>query len=202
MDAKELELSKIQDVLRGNKESYAFLVDKYKNKVYGLLLKMGASPEDAQDMTQETFITAFRKLGNHLTDRSFAGWIYTIAVHIFQERFRGRKKLMHQEIPADLISPLPNPESEAIQQENRNELSRIVDKLPSNYRLMLMLRYTNDLTYEEIEKITGFSINQIRNGLHRAKKRLQKMLTKEGVDLNEMLEHCTDGRISYKQAPE
>ncbi|WP_156130427.1 hypothetical protein [Paenibacillus durus] len=44
MDAKELELSKIQDVLRGNKESYAFLVDKYKNKVYGLLLKMGASP--------------------------------------------------------------------------------------------------------------------------------------------------------------
>lgn len=62
MNDREQELSIIHDVLRGNKASYTFLVDKYKNKIYGLLLKMGASTEDAKDMTQETFITAYRKL--------------------------------------------------------------------------------------------------------------------------------------------
>lgn len=195
MVINESELTVIQDVLRGNKDAYAILVDKYKNKIYGLLLKMGASPEDAQDIAQETFITAYHKLGSHHSDRSFAGWIYTIAIRTLQERYRGNKNLKHLEIPDDYLSSLPNPENEAIHQENKSELSRIVNKLPSNYRLILMLRYTNDLTYEEIEQITGLTSNQIRNGLHRAKKRLQKMILKEGVDLNEMLEHYTDGRV-------
>lgn len=197
MNDREQELSIIQDVLRGNKASYTFLVDKYKNKIYGLLLKMGASSEDAKDMTQEAFITAYRKLGSHRTDRSFAGWIYTISIHIFQNRYRGKKHQVHLEITNDLLSSLPDPESEAIHQENRKELSVLVNKLPIKYRLMIVLRYTNDLTYEEMEQITGYSMNQIRNGLHRAKKRLHKLLTKEGVDLNEMLEHCGDGGASH-----
>ncbi|MGN7764253.1 RNA polymerase sigma factor [Paenibacillus sp. 22594] len=197
MDINDSELNIIKDIIKGNKEAYAFLVDKYKNKIYGLLLKMGASPEDAQDITQETFITAYRMLGSHHTDRSFAGWIYTIAIRTLQERYRGQKRLEHQAIPSDLPSTLPNPENEVIYQENKSELNRMVNKLPHNYKFILMLRYTNDLTYEEMEKITGMSSNQIRNGLHRAKKRLQKMILKEGVDLNEMLEHYTDGRVPY-----
>ncbi|MEI0736199.1 sigma-70 family RNA polymerase sigma factor [Paenibacillus sp. JTLBN-2024] len=81
----------VKQVLAGHKDSFAQLVDTHKNKIYGLLLGMGASPQDAQDYTQEAFLKAYRKLASFREDSSFASWLYTIAVNVMRDAMRKKK---------------------------------------------------------------------------------------------------------------
>lgn len=82
----------VKQVLAGHKDSFAQLVDTHKNKIYGLLLGMGASPQDAQDYTQEAFLKAYRKLASFREDSSFASWLYTIAVNVMRDAMRKKKR--------------------------------------------------------------------------------------------------------------
>lgn len=179
----------ISRVLAGNKEEYAFLVDCYKNKIYGLLRGMGADHQDAQDLTQETFIKAYRKLASHDTSKSFAAWIYTIATNLLKDL---RKSTYHKdwigEPPPDPLSG-DDPEEILLQGEHRRELRVLMRRLPSNYRVALLLRYTNDLSYEEMSEVLGVPLSKIQNDLYRAKLSLKKMLTAEEVRTDAMLNH-------------
>ncbi|MCJ8011929.1 sigma-70 family RNA polymerase sigma factor [Paenibacillus sp. KQZ6P-2] len=186
----------VRQVLAGHKESFAQLVDAHKNKIYGLLRGMGACPQDAQDYTQEAFLKAYRKLASFREDSSFASWLYAIAVNVMRDA--GRRK---KDIPAD-DSVLgqgrhhtETPELAYLRKENGREVQQLLDQLPDKYRIVLLLRYTNELSYEEIAGIAGIEVNQVRNRLHRAKKSLCKIVKdKEGMK-NEMLEAVSDKRI-------
>lgn len=85
---KEEERQWILNVLDGHKEDYSYLVNRYKNKIYGLLRGMGADHQDAQDITQETFIKAYRKLASHDLDKNFAAWLYTIATNVLKDLWK------------------------------------------------------------------------------------------------------------------
>ncbi|MCR8631552.1 RNA polymerase sigma factor [Paenibacillus radicis (ex Xue et al. 2023)] len=186
-DEKNHEKQWIHNVLEGQKEDYAFLVNRYKNKIYGILRGMGADHQDAQDLTQETFIKAYRKLASHDPNKSFAAWIYTIATNLLKDL---RRKTRHTE---SLAHPPPdpstrnNPEATLLQTEYRTELQVLIQQLPPNYRLALLLRYTNDLSYEEISEVLNIPVNKVQNDLYRAKKRLKQILTVEEVRTGAML---------------
>lgn len=168
----------IEAVLNGNKQAYADIVRRYQNKLYGLFRKMGASEADAEDLTQETLLKAYRKLASHNPVQSFAGWLYTIAVNLQKDGWRRKKP----ESPVlDEGCERQTPESKLLQKELRSELDRLLERLPEHYRLVLVLRYTNQLSHEEIASVTGMSIRQVTNIIHRAKIRLRKMVeAKEG----------------------
>ncbi len=167
----------IEAVLKGNKQAYADIVRRYQNKLYGLFRKMGSSEADAQDLTQETLLKAYRKLATHNPTQSFAGWIYTIAVHLQKDR-AGRKGA---DSLRDDRYERETPESKLLQKELRSELDRLLEELPEHYRLVLILRFTNQLTPKEIADITGMSIRQVTNTVFRAKASLRKIVEdKEG----------------------
>lgn len=168
----------IEAVLNGNKQAYADIVRRYQNKLYGLFCKMGSSDADAQDLTQETLLKAYRKLAAHNPERSFAGWICTIAVNL--QKDRGRRK-NHDSLVQDDLYEHETPESKLLQKELRSELDRLLEGLPDHYRLVLILRYTNQLNHNEIADITGMSVRKITNVIFRAKLKLRNIVeAKEG----------------------
>ncbi|WP_442602906.1 RNA polymerase sigma factor [Paenibacillus sp. KN14-4R] len=184
---KNSEIQWISSVLDGRKEDYAFVVNRYKNKIYGLLRGMGADHQDAQDLTQETFIKAYRKLASHDTNKSFAAWLYTIAANLLKDM---RRRSHHTEWPADPPPdhpPSENPEMVLLQEEQRTEVQVLIQQLPLNYRIVLVLRYTNDLSYVEMSEVLDVPLNKVQNDLYRAKKRLKQMMTVEEVRTDGML---------------
>ena len=172
----------VETVLNGNKQAYAHIVRRYQNKLYGLFRKMGSTEGDAEDLTQETLLKAYRKLASHRSDKSFAGWIYAIAVNL--QRDRGKRTSLEMAAgrePAEAEVKTETPESRLLQKELRSELDKLLETLPAHYRLLLLLRYTNQLSYSEIADITELSVRQVTNVIHRAKLSLRKTVrAKEG----------------------
>ncbi|GIP24322.1 RNA polymerase sigma factor [Paenibacillus sp. J22TS3] len=169
----------ISRVLDGHTEEYAFLVNLYKNKIYGLLRGMGADHQDAQDLAQETFIKAYRNLASHDRSRSFAAWLYTIAANLLRDFRRKTPYIEHRVENYAHLSAGANPEEILLKGENLNELQEVLRQLPANYRMVILLRYTNDLTYEEMSEVLGVPMNKVQNDLYRAKKRLKQLLTSQ-----------------------
>ncbi len=170
----------IEAVLGGDKQSYAAIVDRYKNKLYGLFRKMGLPEADAQDLTQETLIRAYRKLASQNPRQSFSGWLHTIAVNLYRDRGR-RKVPIPQEETSDQPAPSSEtPEASLLRSELRGELDALLDTLPEHYRLAMALRYVSQLSYEEIAGMTGMTSQQVSNILHRSKQNLRKKIEAKG----------------------
>jgi RNA polymerase sigma factor (sigma-70 family) len=186
-NAKDQEKQTIRRVLEGHKEEYSFLVNRFKNKIYGLLRGMGANHQDAQDLTQETFIKAYRKLASHDPGKSFAAWTYTIAANLLKDLRRKRHPAGWLEEPPPDCSLGDNPEEVLLRAEHRTELHVLIRQLPHNYRLALLLRYTNDLSYEEMSGVLEIPISKVQNDLYRAKKRLKQLISAEEVRTDALL---------------
>lgn len=167
-------------VLNGTPERFADLVNKYKQKVYGILVGMGATHEDAQDIAQEAFMKAYRKLATHESGKSFAAWLYTIVVRTYQDKFK-RKSLTMIELDTDHIIEEDTPELIYLQVESKEDIQRLMLQLPATQRLVLLLRYTEELTYEEMCVVTGLTIHQVKNALYRGKQSLKRRIEQKGA---------------------
>jgi RNA polymerase sigma factor (sigma-70 family) len=183
----DYEKQSIRRVLDGHKEEYAFLVNLYKNKIYGLLRGMGVNEQDAQDLTQETLVKAYRKLDLHDPNKSFGAWLYTIATNLLKDFWRRTRQpdWLEELFPDPSLGD--NPEEALLQAENQSELQVLMSQLPPNYRMVLLLRYTNDLSYQEMSELLNVPLNKIQNDLYRAKKKLKQMMTAEEVKNDVML---------------
>ncbi|WP_047155266.1 RNA polymerase sigma factor [Aneurinibacillus tyrosinisolvens] len=168
----------VEQVLAGDKQAYAHLVNKYKNKVYALLIGMGLQPQDAQDMAQESFIKAYKRLGSFDKSRSFSSWLYKIAVNCCLDEWKRKKKDIFEgaDVPQiDLVSP----EAMYLRKEEAEELLNHIGHLPEKYRLVLMLRYTDHLSYSEIADVLDIPLGTVQNHLHRAKKKLKEQIVEK-----------------------
>lgn len=170
----------IERIIGGEKQLFAVLVDRYKNKVFGIMRGMGASHQDAQDLAQDTFIRIYRYLPTRRAGSSFSSWVYTIAVNRMRDFLREKKPMMTAVDNGLERSHDNTPEQQVLHKEMQREIYRQMDELPEAYRLVLLLKYTNELSYEEIAEITGMSPGQVRNSLHRGKKSLKKKLERRG----------------------
>ncbi|WP_260410773.1 RNA polymerase sigma factor [Paenibacillus sp. JGP012] len=169
----------IQRIIDGDKQLFSVLVDRYKNKVYGIMRGMGASHPDAQDLAQDTFIRIYRYLPTRREGSSFAAWVYTIAVNIMRDHMRKKKPVMSADHEIEPVSE-ETPEKRLLHKEMQREIHRQLAQLPQTYRLVLLLKYTNELTYEEMAAITDMSEAQVRNALYRGKKTLRKQMERKG----------------------
>ena len=171
----------VRRIVAGEKQLFAIIVDRYKNKVFGLLRGMGASHPDAQDLAQDTFIRVYRNLATRREGSSFSAWIYTIAVNRMRDFMRQQKPVMVADT-LELVEAAEEgtPEKTVLQQEMKREIVQQLDRLPEAYRLVLLLKYTNELSYEEIARITGMNQLQVRNALYRGKKALRKQMDRKG----------------------
>ncbi len=170
------DLTVIERVLQGEEEAYSQIVDKYKHKIYAFLLRMINEPQDAQELAQEVFIKAFFHLNQYSPSCNFSAWLYRIAYNHCLDELRRRKKRRWISLLQAPLTVQQTPETIYLAKEQVNELSKVISTLPEDYRTVIFLRYTEQLTFQEISEVLEISVNTVRVRLHRAQKKLRERL--------------------------
>lgn len=160
------------------------LVRRYQNYVYRLCYLVMRNEQDAEDMTQETFIRAFRALPRFeiREGTSFEAWLYRIAVNRCRSRMRRK---WYQVLPWPNPAPQLAASSEAqpdhamMQSERRNEVLEAINSLGEKHRLVVILRYYAGFTNEEIAQALKIPSGTVRSRLHTARQLLKKLLATE-----------------------
>ncbi|WP_253905463.1 RNA polymerase sigma factor [Bacillus sp. THAF10] len=176
----------VEQVLAGNKQAYAFIINRYKNRLFAVVLRMVKNPEDAKDLVQECFIKVYQQLDKFDQKGSFSSWLYRVSVNHCMDTFR-KKKLDAVEFIDEKESSSLTPEVVYLQKEKYKHLEQLLAILPKEDRLILLLKYTNDLSYEEIGEMLDIPVQTVANKIHRAKKKMRdSMQRKEGGYFHEM----------------
>jgi len=177
----EEELQLIQEVLSGNKQAYAQIINKYKNPLYATILRMTKNPQDAEDLVQEAFIKIYHQLDKYDNKGSFSSWLYRVAINHCMDGFRKKRFQMKRlNMDGDIVVNERHPEVIYLKQEKSRQLERLIETLPKDERLILLLRYVNELSYCEISELVEAPLSTVRNKLHRAKKKMRDTIKREG----------------------
>lgn len=164
--------------------TFAGLVDEYQKQVYALAYRYLRSALDAEDATQETFLRAFANLESYHPQRSFRSWLLSITVHLCIDRLRRERRRLYEPLqPYHLVSGGDSLDARLMSWEDRGEIRRLIDQLPPHYRQLALLRYWDDLTYQEIGRRMGLSTGAVKSRLHRARRQLVELAESDAVPL-------------------
>lgn len=184
--AKE-DIALVEKALAGDQKSYANLMARYQDSIYFLLLKMVHNADDANDLTIEAFGKAFSNLSKYTPDFAFSTWLYKIALNNCIDFIRKKKieTLSFFEVNEnengenyrlDLQSSAPDPEESYIKKQRNKLLREVIEKINPKYRLLIELRYYDELSYEEIAEETQLPLGTVKAQLFRAKGLLYQIL--------------------------
>lgn len=169
------------DKARQDPEAFAELVHRYQERIYHLTYRMIGKADDAEDLTQETFVRCYSALGSFRMGARFAPWLYRIAVNLcLNYRQRRRWPLPLPESP-EAGPQQPSLEDTVLQREREREVQRALRHLPEVYRAVLILRHYQGLSYEEIAEALGVPLGTVKTRLFRAREMLLARLTPEEV---------------------
>lgn len=177
----ELEAERLwlQQALAGDVDAFGQLVNEHQRFVYNLALRTLGQPQDAEDVAQEAFVRAWLALPNFRGQARFSTWLYRIVTNLCYNRLpRLRKDLAAlgeeswPEIPDEAAPPHTQIESE----ERRMFLQSAIEQLPESYKLLVTLRFQQDLSYEEIATITSLPLGTVKTGIFRARAKLRTAL--------------------------
>lgn len=189
---REEEARLIREIRAGDGDAFETLVREHQTRVYNLALRMTGDPEDAMDVSQETFLKAWRTLGKYRGDCSLGSWLYRIASNLSidllrKNKRRQREKIVSLEDPGEDGRPLEVPdlgeEPQTIleREENRRAVWACLEKLPEEQRLILVLRDVNGLSYEEIGAAMDLELGTVKSRIFRARERLANLLLDQGT---------------------
>ena len=168
----------------GVKTDAGTLFEAYHDGIYRYLLHMVKNPAQAQDLTQDTFLLAHRSLESLRDPDAVRGWLYRIATRACVDRLRRRR--LHVPLEADedanqsesATSKLPSAEEIVGRKETSACVQRCLDFLPDSYRAVILLYEAQSLTVPEIARLLGVSASTVKIRLHRARRKLQQVMTK------------------------
>jgi len=172
----------LERILNGNRDSYAIIVDRYKDNVFSLAHKVCGSFEDAEEIAQDVFVKAFRSLPKFRFDSSFSTWLYRITYNtaISYTRKRNRTILHLEDFPADSVDFIRDSASEEIAEAEyrRTLLNFAIRKLQPEDRALVSMYYFQEMELDEIESATGIGKSNIKVKLFRARKRMEETILK------------------------
>lgn len=156
----------------GSPEAFDDLMRAHQDRLYRFVLVRGASPADAEDIVQDTFLAAWRHLGSYRKRWRFSTWLYTIA----RRRASGRPAC-RAELPGLLVEPGHGPEDLAQHGQRHDNLWSVArELLPSEWFGVLWLFYAEDRNTREIARILGRSVAWVKVALHRSRRRLAESI--------------------------
>ena len=171
--------SVIRRCLEGDERAYRDLVQRFQRPVYSVAFRMIRSAEDAEDITQETFVRVFRSLSRYDPTRSFEAWIFTITTRLcidLMRRRRVRPISLTQSDPEsgedrtlDIEDTALKPDETTAHAEEEQHTRELIDALPAHYRIVVMLRHQQDLSYEEIAETLKLPLGTVKARIHRAR---------------------------------
>lgn len=166
----------VQQARRGDRSAFSRLVEAYQRPVFNLTYRMLGSVEEAEDAAQEAFLRAYSRLGQYDPEMKFSTWLFSIANHYCIDRLRKRRttqiSIDDNPVLQNLEGDDPRPEPHALQQEARIEVQNMLERLAPEYRTPLVLRYWEDLSYEEIAESMNVTVATVKSRLFRARQQL------------------------------
>lgn len=186
-DKAKNDLLLVNEAKKGNEKAFASLMNRYRDSIYYMLLKMVNNPSDAEDLTIEAFGKAFRNIDSYTPRYAFSTWLFMIATNNCIDFVR---KKQSSPIPFDqgnegmdnltsnIQSDLPDPEETLINDQKIAILRKIVNQLKSPYREIIELRYYKEYSYEEIASELNMPIGTVKAQLYRAKTLLYNIFVK------------------------
>ena len=151
----------VQLAVKGDQKAYAELMQRYKDSIYFMLLKMVNNRDDADDLTIEAFGKAFKNLHQYTPDFAFSTWLFKIATNNCIDFIRRKRKFTFsidkgmendsgQEMQFEIKSPMLDPEEKMIKKQKAILMIDVVEKLKPRYKRLVELRYFQERSYEEI----------------------------------------------------
>ncbi|MDX9728484.1 MAG: sigma-70 family RNA polymerase sigma factor [Bacteroidales bacterium] len=177
-DKAQHDLKVIERALNGDSRAYAELLNRYRDSVYYVMLRMISNPSDAEDLTIEAFGKAFHNLAKYVPSHAFSTWLFRIATNNCIDFMRRKSQTPRpfdqdegeeDEVEATVASDMIAPDELMINRETAASLNRIVKTLKPRYRRLIELRYFEDYSYEEIASELSLPIGTVKARLFRAK---------------------------------
>ena len=167
----------------GHPEAFDRLVEAYSTRIYTHLFRLVRIREEAEDLTQETFIRAYRFLHQYDGRRPFRNWLYTIATNVGLNALRSRRRRGRFEsndgVDDDVLATAPGPDDphrNAVRDELRSRLATAMQALPPQVAMLMHLFYYEGMSVQEAAEVAGMSEAAAKVALHRARKRLRERL--------------------------
>ncbi len=180
----DAEVELITQCQKGNRQAFNRLVMQYQHLVYNFLYRMAPTWIDLDDLAQEVFVKVYHSIHRLKDPSQFKSWLHSIAVNVYLDEHRRRKK--HQErfiADEDVFHNQADPDEHPGQQLERKELltrlQEAIEQLPEEFKLVIILRELQELSYQEIAKTLNISIGTIRSRIFRGRKLLQQMLKEQ-----------------------
>lgn len=166
----------IDKVIKGDTNAFSYLIDNYKDMVFSLAYKITKNREDAEEISQDTFIKVFKNLKKFKGDSKFSTWLYRIAYHTSLDTYKKNKKEKNTyQINEISFNKIQEVES-ILEGIERKERTKIMDscllKLPEEERSLLWMFYYDELSLKEIIEVTDLSEANLKVKLHRARKKM------------------------------
>ncbi len=163
----------LERVRRGDREAYQGIVQRYMQTAYYIALGFVRNPQDALDVSQDAFVRAFRKIKQYDPEKRFFPWFYRLLKNLCLDHIKKRRRLA--EVPLEDV--------QVFQEDKDNrELKEIIwkgiEQLPFEQREVIILRYFQQCSYQEIAEVTGKPMGTVMSSLFYAKKKLKDILKK------------------------
>jgi RNA polymerase sigma-70 factor (ECF subfamily) len=151
----------------GDEAALACIVARHRNRLVRTASNLLRDRFEAEDVSQEAFLKAFRELNKLRDDRAFSGYLYRICVRLCMDRLRQKRA---EPLEFDRAQP-----HEGGSVENRVLIERLLDKMPADLRTTLVLREMEQLSYEEVAELMHVPVGTVRSRLHTARERFRKL---------------------------
>ncbi|MEE9445501.1 MAG: RNA polymerase sigma factor RpoE [Cocleimonas sp.] len=186
MGENHTDLELVKRVQAGDKSAFDVLVIKYQQKVINLVMRYVHDPHIAMDISQESFIKAYRGLKNFRGDSAFYTWLYRISINTAKNHLVSKSRRMpDDDIDAQeaeqyegggKLREMSTPENEMMTQEIHSTIKNAIDALPDDLRIAITLRELEGLSYEEISDAMECPIGTVRSRIFRARDSIEKEL--------------------------
>lgn len=178
----------ISKTLDGHTAAFGVLVRKYQDRLFNSMVHLLRNPSDAEDVVQDTFLQALRKLDTFQGNSQFYTWLFRIARNTAISKLRRKKPTVSLDSTASqqrLDFPDddgPSPSTQMERRERQTGLMRAMDQLSSEHRAILILREMEEQSYETISEILDLPVGTVRSRLHRARLQLKELLMRNEND--------------------
>ncbi|MGE5497467.1 MAG: RNA polymerase sigma factor [Syntrophothermus sp.] len=171
----------IESVKRGNQADFSLLVDRYKDRGYSLLKRMLRNDFDAQEVLQDCFLKVYKSLSSFRQDSKFSTWFYRIVYNSALSFLASRRRKNEKELSSleDITELSVFDDQVYAESENISQfINKMIEKLPEKYAAVINMFYIDEMSLDEISKITGLSIVNTKVILHRSRNALRELMIK------------------------
>jgi RNA polymerase sigma-70 factor (ECF subfamily) len=175
--------------IAGREDGFEELVRRYQRPISTYVYRMVGDYDAALDLTQEVFIKVYGSLPRYRSEFKFSTWIYKIAHNAAVDHLRRHSSRIQalvsdfdgeqREMPIE--SRRPNPEQESERKERRAEVETVIALLPPAYKELVILRHSQDMSYDEIAEVTGLPLGTVKNRLFRAREAMRDLFLERGI---------------------